>query len=283
MFYPGVFDLGFLFTNTQIKRMFSTEELDTVSEIHATFSYHGHVCIVMELLGMNLYEVITLRRNRGMPLELISQVARCTLTALAALHRIGYVHTDVKPENILIQSGNSAETKLCDFGSVKQIGDNYDQYIQTRYYRSPETILQIPFDEKIDVWSVGCVVAELFLGLPLLPGVNKENQIVLIDRMFGPFPESMVEECPVRDFFFRDDGTMRSFADMCADLGIAVPQEYNYHRFQRLPDIINTYGRTCDYGRKQQMINFIEQCLTLDPAQRPSATELLHHEFVNPM
>ena len=80
------------------------------------------------------------------------------------LHGLGIIHCDLKPENILIKSYKKCEVKIIDLGSSCFRSDNLSLYVQSRSYRAPEVILGLPYDEKIDLWSLGCILAELCSG-----------------------------------------------------------------------------------------------------------------------
>ena len=92
--------------------------------------------------------------------------------ALAYIHALGICHRDIKPQNLLVHP-NSHILKVCDFGSAKRLekGKINVSYICSRYYRAPELIFgATSYNHSIDVWSVGCVIAELMLGQPIFPG-----------------------------------------------------------------------------------------------------------------
>ena len=78
--------------------------------------------------------------------------------------------------------------KVIDFGSACHASHTLYTYIQSRFYRSPEIIMGLPYTAAIDMWSLGCIVAELALGLPLFPGTSQFNQLCLIAEMFGWVP-----------------------------------------------------------------------------------------------
>ena len=80
------------------------------------------------------------------------------------IHSLHIIHSDLKPENILIKSISQRLIKVIDFGNSAFFHDILTFYIQTRSYRAPEVIIGCPYDEKIDIWSVGCIVAELWTG-----------------------------------------------------------------------------------------------------------------------
>ena len=91
-------------------------------------------------------------------------ITRQCLEALEFLHDLGIIHCDLKPENILIKSYKRCEIKVIDLGSSCFQTDNLCLYVQSRSYRAPEVILGLPYDNKIDMWSLGCILAELCSG-----------------------------------------------------------------------------------------------------------------------
>ncbi|XP_019082488.1 PREDICTED: probable serine/threonine-protein kinase dyrk2 [Camelina sativa] len=132
------------------------------------FYYREHLLIVCELLKANLYEFHKFNRESGgevyftMP-RLQSITIQC-LESLQFLHGLGLIHCDLKPENILVKSYSRCEIKVIDLGSSCFETDHLCSYVQSRSYRAPEVILGLPYDKKIDVWSLGCILAELCTG-----------------------------------------------------------------------------------------------------------------------
>ncbi|EWC48303.1 protein kinase gsk3 [Drechslerella stenobrocha 248] len=107
--------------------------------------------------------------------------------SLAYIHSQGICHRDIKPQNLLLDPGTGI-LKLCDFGSAKILVENEPNvsYICSRYYRAPELIFGATnYTTKIDVWSTGCVMAELMLGQPLFPGESGIDQLVEIIKVLG--------------------------------------------------------------------------------------------------
>jgi len=91
-------------------------------------------------------------------------IARQCLEALEFIHGLGLIHCDLKPENILVKSYSRCEIKVIDLGSSCFQTDHLCSYVQSRSYRAPEVILGLPYDQKIDMWSLGCILAELCSG-----------------------------------------------------------------------------------------------------------------------
>ncbi|KAL3920875.1 MAG: hypothetical protein SGILL_003040 [Bacillariaceae sp.] len=107
--------------------------------------------------------------------------------ALAHIHSLGICHRDIKPQNLLVNPKNQ-QLKLCDFGSAKALvpGEPNVSYICSRYYRAPELIFgSTDYTTAIDIWSQGCVGAELLLGQPLFPGDSGVDQLVEIIKVLG--------------------------------------------------------------------------------------------------
>uniref|UniRef100_A0A182MPG7 Protein kinase domain-containing protein n=1 Tax=Anopheles culicifacies TaxID=139723 RepID=A0A182MPG7_9DIPT len=122
--------------------------------------------------------------------------ASVTDLSLAYIHSLGICHRDIKPQNLLLNP-ETAVLKLCDFGSAKQLldGEPNVSYICSRYYRAPELIFgAINYTTKIDVWSAGCVLAELLLGQPIFPGDSGVDQLVEIIKVLGTPTREQIKE-----------------------------------------------------------------------------------------
>ena len=109
------------------------------------------------------------------------------LKALNYIHVMGICHRDIKPQNVLVDP-NTHILKLCDFGSAKKLvkGEPNISYICSRYYRAPELIFgATDYTTQVDVWSTGCVIAEIILGCPVFPGESASDQLVEIIKILG--------------------------------------------------------------------------------------------------
>lgn len=171
-----------------------------IMNYHDHFHFRGHMCIVTEVLSLNLYTFLEIQSFRGIGLPLLKKFAFQILSGLKYIHDKKIIHCDIKPENIMIKlpatydpAGESEfSVKIIDFGASSFENETAFSYIQSRFYRAPEVILGAKYSYGIDVWSFGCVIAELFSGSPLLPGKTEIEQIGLILEIFGAPPSRLI-------------------------------------------------------------------------------------------
>ncbi|KAJ3027187.1 UNVERIFIED_CONTAM: Dual specificity tyrosine-phosphorylation-regulated kinase 1A [Siphonaria sp. JEL0065] len=159
------------------------------------FVFRNHLCIVYELLSVNLYEVLKSGKFTGLSLHWIRKVTGQILESLKLLSRpdVQVIHCDLKPENILMCNTKRPQVKVIDFGSSCFIHERTYTYIQSRFYRSPEVILGLPYAMPIDMWSLGCILYELFSGEPLFSGQTEHDQFLRIMDLVGLPPRSMLD------------------------------------------------------------------------------------------
>ncbi|XP_035825986.1 dual specificity tyrosine-phosphorylation-regulated kinase 4 [Aplysia californica] len=166
------------------------------------FYFRNHLCITFELMGMNLYELIKKNNFQGFSIALIRRFAFSLLQCLKVLHREKIIHCDLKPENILLRQRGQSSIKVIDFGSSCYEHQRVYTYIQSRFYRSPEVILGLPYSMPIDMWSFGCILAELYTGYPLFPGENEVEQLACIMEVMGIPPTPVMDQATRKRLFF---------------------------------------------------------------------------------
>lgn len=214
-----------------------------------TFIHRQHLCLVFELLSVNLYELIKQNQFRGLSTTLVRVFAQQLLNGLALLNKARLIHCDLKPENILLKNLESPIIKIIDFGSACDERQTVYTYIQSRFYRSPEVLLGLPYSSAIDMWSLGCIVVELFLGLPLFPGSSEYNQVSRIVDMLGNPQNWMIEMGKQaveffdkrQDEFGRRTYNLKSMDQYAREHNTKEQPSKKYFQANTLPEIIKSY------------------------------------------
>jgi len=272
----------------QLQRNAKKDEMKYIVNMIKWFNYHGHVCIVTEYLSLNLYEVLQERKFYGLPLHLVKCVMKQLLYNLTVLEKYGIVHSDIKPENILLVDSVSTNIKLIDFGSSRTIDQAASQYIQSRYYRAPEVVLGYDHDFKIDIWSVACVAAELFVTQPLFAGQNESHLLHLISKMIGRIPIEMAISSPKRSMLFQHNLELKPERNYCFENSIEYTEFPHYFQYDSLEDIIIHYGFEAPVSKEKYekekekrlvFVDLLRKMLEISPDQRFSASMCLSHPF----
>ena len=173
-------------------------------------------------------------------------------------------HCDRKPENILLTTPGRSAIKLVDFGSSCFDAQPVYAYIQSRFYRAPEVLLGRPYFCAIDIWSLGCVLAELFTGNPLFAGESEVEQLCCVMEVLGPPPPELAKEASRRKTFFDEHGQPRLVT--------------NSKGLRRRPGSTDIMGalRCSDAG----FVSFLEGCLRWEASSRFTPDEALRHEWI---
>lgn len=240
-----------------------------ILHLYDYFYCDEHLFIVTELLMDDLYTFTRRELERGAPsfftLAHLQAIAHQVLTALKLIHSIGLLHSDVKPENILFQSLQPCTVKLVDFGSACYTTDHLTCYAQSRHYRAPEVILGARYDSKVDVWSLGAVIAELASGRVLFDGDSVPAMLAAICATCGPLPTRLLLEGDRTAQFVTKHGAFYEYREE--------------HLVFHLPCEARNHGDVFGYA-DGDYVDFVEKCLRVDPVLRPSAAELLQHPFL---
>jgi dual specificity tyrosine-phosphorylation-regulated kinase 2/3/4 len=236
----------------------------TIIRYFDSFSFRGFFCIVMELLYLDVYTVLKSQRFIGYPTNTVRMVGRETAAALSFIHQQGIIHCDIKPENILFTSKQKGHIKVIDFGCSCFIGKILFSYIQSRYYRAPEVVLGLEYGKEIDIWSLGCVLCEMFTGVPLFAADDEGELINMVVEMKGLPPLSLVKMAPRAHHYFDEAGRLK--------------QKPNGKSKQIVPG--STPLGDATKLRDPMFLSLIESCLTWEPATRITAEELLTHPWI---
>ena len=181
------------FKNRELQIMRTLDHCNVVSLkcfYHDTTSRDEvYLNLVLEFVPETVYRVARHynRSRQNVPHLYVRLYTYQLFRALAYIHSLGVCHRDIKPQNLLLNP-DTGILKLCDFGSAKQLvaGEPNVSYICSRYYRAPELIFGATnYTSNIDIWSAGCVLAELLLGQPIFPGSSGVDQLVEIIKVLG--------------------------------------------------------------------------------------------------
>ncbi|XP_021046670.1 dual specificity tyrosine-phosphorylation-regulated kinase 4 isoform X2 [Mus pahari] len=177
------------------------------------FYFRNHLCITFELLGINLYELMKNNSFQGFNLSIVRRFTFSILKCLQMLYVEKIIHCDLKPENIVLYQRGQVTVKVIDFGSSCYEHQKVYTYIQSRFYRSPEVILGHPYNMAIDMWSLGCIMAELYTGYPLFPGENEVEQLACIMEVLGLPPAHFTQTASRRQIFFDSKGLPKNISN----------------------------------------------------------------------
>ncbi|CAN6577745.1 unnamed protein product [Malus baccata var. baccata] len=242
-----------------------------ILRLYDYFYYREHLLIVCELLKANLYEFHKFNRESGgevyftMP-RLQSITIQC-LEALQFLHGLGMIHCDLKPENILVKSYSRCEVKVIDLGSSCFETDHLCSYVQSRSYRAPEVILGLPYDKKIDIWSLGCILAELCTGNVLFQNDSPATLLARVMGIISPIDQGMLAKGRDTYKYFTKNHMLYERNQETNRLEYLIPKKTSLRH--RLP------------MGDQGFIDFIAHLLEINPKKRPSASDALKHPWLS--
>jgi len=228
------------------------------------FLFRGHLCLSFEMMACDMYAALKRNDFKGFSLSTIRGYCTPLITALRVLRRSRIIHCDLKPENILMKHPDDTALKIIDFGSSCFDHEKVHSYIQSRFYRSPEVILGLGYGTPIDMWSFGCILAELYTGQPIFPGHDEKEQLLYQMEVLGVPPQALLKQAKRRDNFFTEAGEPKTVVD-----------RKNRKRLPRTRPLSKAVP--C---KDEQFLDFLSQCLTWDPNERITPREAAHHPFV---
>ncbi|KAG6837514.1 hypothetical protein H0H93_008439 [Arthromyces matolae] len=262
-----------------------------ILRLRDSFIHRSHLCLVFELLSSNLYELIKQNQFQGLSTQLVKVFMAQLLDALTVL------------KDARLQS---PQIKVIDFGSACHERQTVYTYIQSRFYRSPEVLLGMSYTAAIDMWSLGCIAVELFLGLPLFPGTSEYNQLTRIIDMLGLPPLSMLNTGKQTSQFFETVDSwnhatnhnekryrLKTLEQYSREHNTNEQPGKQYFKATTLPDIINTAPMPTSKSSSRQahdvekelnnrasFIDFCQGLLNLNPVTRWTPQQARLHPFI---
>jgi mitogen-activated protein kinase 1/3 len=240
----------------RILQHFQHENIIALLEVGRPHSFDGffEACIVQEYMPYNLTQFT---RQYELSDCHISYLTYQVLHGLAAVHSAGIVHRDLKPDNLLV--GENCDLKICDFGLARPLNVKGEErmqmteYVATRWYRAPEIMLS-EYGKPADLWSCGCILAEMIGKTVLFPGSNYKHQLELIFAALGS---------PTND----------DLRAMCS---------WRSHRYIRdvFPPRARTPWKTLFPTASSNALNLLDRLLTFNPDSRLTVEAALKHPFI---
>ncbi|XP_077100407.1 serine/threonine-protein kinase MAK isoform X3 [Siphateles boraxobius] len=213
---------------------------------------NDHLYFVFEYMKENLYQLMKDRENKMFTENELRNIMFQVLSGLAFVHKHGFFHRDMKPENLLCMGPELV--KIADFGLAREIRSRppYTDYVSTRWYRAPEVLLRSPvYSSPIDIWAVGCIMAELYTLRPLFPGNSEVDEIFKICQVLGTVKKSDWPE------------------------GYQLAAAMNF----RFPQCVPTPLKTLIPNATNEALDLMRDFLHWDPKKRPSAAKALRYPY----
>uniref|UniRef100_A0A8C2F688 non-specific serine/threonine protein kinase n=1 Tax=Cyprinus carpio TaxID=7962 RepID=A0A8C2F688_CYPCA len=212
---------------------------------------NDHLYFVFEYMKENLYQLMK-DRTKLFPESVVRNISFQILQGLSFIHKHGFFHRDMKPENLLCMGPELV--KIADFGLAREIRSRppYTDYVSTRWYRAPEVLLRSPvYSSPIDIWAVGCIIAELYTLRPLFPGNSEVDEIFKICQVLGTVKKSDWPE------------------------GYQLAAAMNF----RFPQCVPTPLKTLIPNATNEALDLMKDLLQWDPKKRPSAAKALRYPY----
>lgn len=248
-----------------------------------SFDYRGHICIAFEMLGKSVYDFLEDNNFQPYPMDQVRHMAYQLCYSVKFLHKNKLTHTDLKPENMVFVNADyymtnegsrcvkNSDIRLIDFGSATFDHEHHSSSISTQHYRAPEAILQLGWHHPCDLWSIGCILYELYTGNPpftLKTDTNQEH-LAMIEHVIGPIPCSMASKTKIAGYF--KDGkvnldkrsrTGRHIRENCKPLA-------DYMKDQK--------------EHTKHLFDLMRRMLEIDVSKRITAAKSLEHAFFKSM
>ncbi|XP_029369964.1 dual specificity protein kinase CLK2 isoform X2 [Echeneis naucrates] len=251
-------------------------------QMYDWFDYHGHMCISFELLALSTFDF--LKENNYLPYSIgqVRHMAYQICLAVKFLHDNKLTHTDLKPENILFVNSDftmsynvekkreertvkSTAIRVVDFGSATFDHEHHSTIVSTRHYRAPEVILELGWSHPCDVWSIGCILFEYYLGFTLFQTHDNREHLAMMERILGPVPSRMIRKTRKQKYFYRG----RLDWDESSSAGKYVRENCKPLRRYLLSEA----------EEHHQLFDLIESMLEYEPSKRLVLADSLKHPF----
>ncbi|CAG8554705.1 14001_t:CDS:2 [Acaulospora morrowiae] len=254
------------------------------------FDYRNHICMVFDLYGMSLFDFLKQNDFNPFPLNQIQHIARQLLHSVTYLHNLKLVHTDLKPENILLVNDQcksvpskrtpgkvrrvlyETDIRLIDFGSATFDDEYHSSVVSTRHYRAPEVILGLGWSYACDLWSIGCILVELFTGEALFQTHENLEHLAMMEHVLGRIPDRIIRQmCRTNQAKYFRGGRLLNY-----------PNNDTTKQSRKYVDSMRTLEEIIEPEKsisRKHFYDLIRQLLLYDPNERIKARDALRHAF----
>ena len=220
----------------------------------------GFVHCIVELMDLNVYDYMRAVQFQPIALDVVRAQAESLFRALAEMHGAGYMHCDIKPENVMLRSRERPrDIALIDFGSARKLNENKYYDVQSLWYRAPEVICGFPYTPAIDMWSMGCLLYEIHTGQPVFPGEDPQSSLSLMIAAVGCPSDEVVQ-------------------------GGSLSRQLRFHA-AAVPGAAQVLAEDrfacADVAELRAFANLLRGLLHPDPLKRLSAADALRHPFIS--
>ncbi|XP_034556286.1 probable serine/threonine-protein kinase dyrk1 [Notolabrus celidotus] len=254
------------------------------------FEHAGQNCLVFEMLYKDLFEMVC--QCGPMPLNKIRPVAQQLLVALDALKGLGILHTDIKPDNVMMASQDlPIRVKLIDFGEATPVSSiELGELCQPIGCRAPEVSLGLPYNEAIDMWGLGCLLGFFYLADNPFPNTDYEMMKALIEVLGQPEDYMLNAGVYTRNFFTKKDEETDG-----STWRLLTPEEYETLTGEQLQEDENQMklpssldglahiypvDKPAEFEDRLAFVDLLKGLMHLDGALRISPSQALQHPFI---
>ncbi|CAH1640281.1 unnamed protein product [Spodoptera littoralis] len=282
-------DLMYKTSLKEIEILKQIREADPDNKYHCVqflghFMHKNHLCLLLESLHMDLRGVIKkYGKHHGINMKALMSYSRQLLLALRLLKKLGIIHADIKPDNILVNEKKNL-LKLCDFGSAGKSDDNEPTpYLVSRFYRAPEIILGVPYKHGVDVWSAACTIYEMATGKILFTGSSNNKMLKCFMDLKGRFSSKLVKRGKFKDQHFnynnnfllhkKDEFTGREKVVEMSNISISRDLLQELKKCNK-----SIYMN--EERKITQLKDLLDKMTMLDSSQRAQVNDCLKHPFI---
>jgi serine/threonine-protein kinase PRP4 len=264
-----------------------------VVRMYRHFTHKNHLCMVFENLNSNLRDLVkSYGRKTGLELQVVKSYAVQMFKALVLLRKCEILHADLKPDNILNDTGSGKKIKIADLGSATAASDNeITPYLASRFYRAPEVMLGIPPQYPIDMWAIGCTLFELYTDAILFAGKSNNEMLKAMQECRGKLSKKVIRRGTDSLKYAHFDANLDLFGSVERS-GIPPKDTVRWINFgsqpvggkdikTRLLRAASKKGTTKPEQLKElgDFAELLDKCLKLDPEERLTPRQALAHRF----